>query len=392
MSTVLRPVFGALLCCLAVSPLQGQSLLSAWGLGLPFVATDGRGVALGGIGVGLIGGELSVVDPAASARLPVPSVAFSFQSSWADYQDTNSSGDYSGTRFPYISLGYPSRLGTVTLSFGGYLDQRWSSSTSRLIELDGVGGTGRVTDNFRSDGGISTVRIGVARSVTPDVDVGIQVGRHIGDVSRVFTRTFDSLDVGGTIEAFRAGGRWSYRGWLASVGAAADVGSILRVSAAWTWAGDLEAIPDENTDGAGEVFALPSELRVGATAVLSPQLRATIGAHHSGWSTTDEGLDEGGARDTFGWGGGVEWAGLSVLGKASRLRLGYRNTPLPFTTDGASDPSESVFAGGLGMDLLATQGVILARLDLALERGLRDAGSFEERFWRLATSVRLSGF
>lgn len=392
MSTALRPIFGALLCCLVATGVEAQSLLSARGLGMPFLPTDGRAVALGGVGVGLIGAELSVVDPAAPARLLVPSVAFSFQSSWADYDDDGSTGDFSGTRFPYIALGYPSSFGTVSLSLGGYLDQRWTSDQSKLIDLDGAGGTGRVTDNFRSDGGISTVRLGLARSLTENVDVGIQVGRHIGDVSRVFTRTFDSLDVGGVVQPYQSGGRWSYRGWLASVGASADVGSILRIAGAWTWAGDLEALPDEDTLGDEAVFPLPSELRVGATAVLSPQLRASVGVHRSGWSSVDDALDGEGARDTFSWGGGVEWAGASVLGKASRLRLGYRNTPLPFTWEGVDDPAESVFSGGLGMDLLVVQGVVLSRLDLALERGTRTGGSFEESFWRLATSVRLSGF
>lgn len=392
MSTALRALCGTLLCSLVATGAEAQSLLSARGLGLPFLPTDGRSVALGGVGVGLIGAELSVVDPAASARLLVPSVAFSFQSSWADYEDGSASGDFTATRFPYIALGYPSSFGTVSISLGGYLDQRWTATDTRTIDLDGAGGTGIVTDNFRSDGGISTVRLGLARSITPDLDIGVQVGRHIGDVSRVFTRSFDSLDVGGVVQPYQSGGRWSYRGWLASIGASADVGSILRLAAAWTWAGDLDALPDEDTVGGAEVFPLPSELRVGATAVLSPLLRASFGVHHSGWSSADEALEDEGARNTFAWGGGVEWAGASVLGKASRLRVGYRNSPLPFTLEGGDDPTESAFTAGLGMDLLVVQGVVLSRLDLTLERGLREAGSFQENFWRLATSVRLSGF
>lgn len=392
MSALRSGIFGVLALALAASPARSQSLLSSRGLGSPLVATDARGVALGGMGIGLTGGELSVVDPAAAARLRIPSVAFSFQSTWADFEDDGASGDFSGTRFPYISLGYPASFGTVTVSFGGLLDQRWNTTSTERIDLDGQGSMGVVTDEFRSEGGISSARLGLARSLTADVDVGIQIGRNIGDLSRVFTRSFDSLDVGGALPAFQIGGRWSYRGWTASLGASADVGEILHVAAAYTWSSALDAIPDENTNGAAASFSLPSEIRAGATAILSPRLRATVGVHRAGWSSVDDELEDGGARDTFAWGGGVEWAGASILGKSSQLRLGYRDTPLPFTMDGASDPGESVYSGGLGMDLLTSGEVLLARLDFALERGLREAGGFQERFWRLATSVRVSGF
>jgi opacity protein-like surface antigen len=344
------------------------------------------------MGIGLLGGELSVVDPAAPAGLEIPSVAFSFQSSWADTDEDGTPGDFSGTRFPFIALGYPTRIGTVTLSFGGLLDQRWTASSSQIIDLDGEGTRGRVTDEFISDGGVSSVRLGVARRLADRVDVGIQVGRNIGDVSRVFTRRFDSLDIGGSLPSFTAGGRWSYRGWTASAGAATDVGSVLHVSAAYTWSGNLDALPDESTLGGEATFGLPSEFRAGATAILSPRLRASFGVHRASWSAADADVAEGGARDTFSWGGGVEWAGASLLGKTSALRFGYRASELPFTSLEATDPTESALVGGLGMDLLTSGEVLLARLDFALERGLREAGLFEERFWRFSTSVRVSGF
>lgn len=388
-----RPLLLTVLALAATAgPAAGQSLLSARGLGTPLIPTDARALALGGTGVGLTGGELSIVDPAASARLRIPSVAFSFQTSWADLDEGGTAGDFSGTRFPFIALGYPTALGTVTVSFGGVLDQRWTATSSQLVELGGEGRTARVTDEFISDGGVSSARLGLARSLPAGIDVGIQVGRNIGDVSRVFTRNFDSLDVGAGVAPYRAGGRWSYRGWTASVGAGADVGTILRLSAAYTWSGELDALPDDETLGGDATFGLPTELRAGATALLSPQLRAMVGIHHAGWSEADADVSGGGARDTFSWGGGVEWGGASILGKASALRLGYRNAQLPFTTADAPEPSESAFAAGLGMNLLTSGEILLARLDFALERGLREAGAFEERFWRLSTSVRVSGF
>ncbi len=392
MNPLRRSVLGLLAAVVWVGPVHGQSLLSARGLGLPLISVDARALALGGMGIGLVGGELSVVDPAATARLRIPSVAFSTQSTWATYDDAGQPGDFSGTRFPFIGVGYPTGMGTVSLAFGGVLDQRWTTTASQLIDLDGAGRTGRVTDRFISDGGVSSIRLGMARPVGSSFAVGLQVGRNLGDVSRVLTRTFDSLGVVGTVPQFAAGGRWKYRGWTAAAGASADLGEILHLSASYTWSSGLDALPDEDTEGGEETFTMPGELRAGATAMLSPRLSASFGIHRASWSGADGDVASGGARDTFSFGGGIDWAGARILGKASSIRLGYRNTEMPFTNADTPDPVESAFTAGLGLDLLTSGEALLARLDFALERGLRDAGSFEERFWRLSTSVRISGF
>ncbi|MBT8337646.1 MAG: hypothetical protein KJO11_13645 [Gemmatimonadetes bacterium] len=389
-SRSLCAAFTALL--IASVPASAQSLFASRGLGLPLFATDSRVLALGGIGVGLPGGELSLVDPSAPAGLSVPSVAFAFQSTWADADEDGTPTDFSGTRFPFLSLGYPTSFGTVTVAIGSVLDQRWIASSSEQVDLDGNGRLGVVTDRFESDGGISSVRLGLARTLPGGVAVGAQVGRNIGDVSRVFSRSFDSLNVGTPVPDFTAGGRWSYRGWTWAVGASGSVGSILRLGGSYTWSSELDALPDENTDGAEGSFGLPAELRLGATAILSPRLSISGGIQTATWSEAAADLTVGGARDVFSWGGGVEWAGASVLGKPSAIRLGYRASELPFTLEDALDPTETAFTGGLGMDLLTGADVVLARLDLTLERGLREAGSFEERFWRFSTSVRVSGF
>ena len=391
--TRFRALWVALGAALAVAaPMSAQSLYASRGLGLPLISTDARALALGGIGVGLTGADFSLVDPSAAAGITVPGVAFSFQSSWADAEEDGVASDFSGTRFPFLSLGYPTSFGTVTVAIGTVVDQRWIATSTEQIDLDGAGRTGVVTDRFESDGGISSVRLGLARTLPGGISLGAQVGRNIGDVSRIFTRSFDSLDVGAPVPDFTAGGRWSYRGWTAAIGASASLGSVLRVGGSYTWSSELDALPDEGTEGAEGSFGLPAELRVGATATLSPELRIIGGLQSSTWSSADEDLSVGGARDILSWGGGLEWAGASVLGKPSSLRLGYRAAELPFTTDGATDPTETAFTGGLGMDLLTSGEVLLARLDLALERGLREAGTFEERFWRFSTSVRVSGF
>lgn len=170
MSTAARAALGAFACLLVVAAgapgVAAQSLLSGRGFGMPFLATDARGTALGGTGIGLVGGEMSPTDPAAAARLGLPSIGFTAQASWAEQTDGAWSGEARGTRFPALALGYPARFGTVTVSLSGYLDQRWNWASTHRIELDGDGARARVTDQFQSNGGISTVRLGVARSIT----------------------------------------------------------------------------------------------------------------------------------------------------------------------------------------------------------------------------------
>ena len=54
--------------------------------------------------------------------------------------------------------------------------------------------------------------------------------------------------------------------------------------------------------------------------------------------------------------------------------------------------TESAITGGLGMNLLESEDLLLARADFGLERGKRDAGSFSEDFWRLSVTLRVTGF
>jgi hypothetical protein len=382
-----------LLALAASAPgVAGQSILSGTGLGTPLDALDARATALGGIGLGLTGGGLSPADPAAAADLTIPALLFTFHTSWVDATAAGGVDEFSGTRFPHIAASYPvNGVGTVSLGFGGVLDQRWR--LEREQPFPGGGATARVTDTFTSDGGVSAVRVGVARRVGPALALGVQVGRHVGEVTRIFTRRFDSLEAGVSVPSYQLGGAWSYGGLTATVGAAVDLGSAARVSGSYTVSGDLDAEASEDTAGEGSTFDMPAELRVGASARLAPELSVVAGVHRVDWSSIGPGLEPGvSGRTVLSLGGGLEWTGSNVLGKPGALRLGYRRRDLPFATAAMPEPTESAFTFGVGMDLLRSENVTLARLDLALDRGSRDAGALEESFWRLSTSFRVSGF
>lgn len=391
-TTLAVVVFLALVGAVAPSPAAAQSSLADRGLGLPIAPLDARAAGWGGVAVGLPSGQLNVADPASVADLTIPAVTFSFQHTWADAEAGERAETYGGTRFPLIAVSYPSSLGVFFLTFGSVLDQRWNASETKLITLQGTSSQARVTDEFVSEGGISAVRLGFARRLGSSVSVAVQGGRNLGDISRVFTRSFDSLEVESSVPPFQNGGQWKYRGWTAGVGLGVDVAGFARLAGAWNWSGEVEAQPTSTTDGGARDYAFPTELRLGASAVLSTGLVAAAGVTRTAWSGVSDDLNSALAGDALEWGGGLEWQGLSVLGKPSALRLGYRAGDLPFHNPGEDQGSESAFTSGLGIDLLASETVLLAQLDFSLERGTREVGDLSENFWRLGTSIRVSGF
>jgi hypothetical protein len=90
------------------------------------------------------------------------------------------------------------------------------------------------------------------------------------------------------------------------------------------------------------------------------------------------------------FGGGLEWSGLSLLGKTSALRLGYRRGQMPFRPATETDILESVISSGVGINLLEVQGAVLAEADFGVEWGSRDSSLFTEDFFRFSASLRMS--
>jgi hypothetical protein len=373
--------------------VAAQSVLSAYGFGTPLEPLNARALALGGIGMGLQGTVLAPHDPSASADLVLPAVVFTSQTTWHDTQEGDQLSSHTSTRFPAIGVMYPlEQIGTISLSFSGVLDQNWSVSQERVLTLEGSGTEARVTDLFDSEGGVSTLRLGVARRIAPSLAVGASVGTYIGNVTRRFARSFDSLEVETSVPAFQTGGVWDYSGFVASVGSTVDLSSVGRVSASISLGGDLKASPTSDSDGSGVTIGMPTEFRVGGSALLSEQFSLTAGVSYADYAGAGEALDEVEGEAVLRVGGGLEWSGASLLGKPSAIRLGYRSGDLPFHRTGDPGVSESAFVGGLGMNLLESESDVLARADLAIERGSRDAGLFTEDFWRLSVSLRVSGF
>lgn len=130
---VIAPVIPVVLVVVTALPAQAQSLFSTRGLGVPLLPLDARARALGGIGVGLLGLNASLVNPADVAGLRRRGVAAVVQPWSGSAELGDETGDIDGTRFPLIRLLLPVSSRTVlSLGFGSALEQSWA------VEIDGV--------------------------------------------------------------------------------------------------------------------------------------------------------------------------------------------------------------------------------------------------------------
>ena len=385
--TWLRSVAPLAVVALILAPgrTDAQSLFSAEGLGMPVESLDARSRALGSAGVGLSGWYLLDRDPAASAGLTIPSVTASLQSSTT----TLAGGDTAGhTRFPTLAASYPYGRNVFSLQTGSFLDQEWEAQFERT--LDFVGGQVGAVDAFISTGSIGRVSLGWARSLATSLSIGVTLGRHTGIVERTFTRSIEPEDVGPDVALFETATRLRASGMVVGAGITWDPLPLVRASGAFSWSDDLVLSPTSTESEEGGRYRIPVELRGGGTVTLTSTLALHLGATYANWSDTGDDLRQGMSRDaTWSYGGGLEWTGGSLVGRTVPLRFGIRHRDLPFySTDGPA--FERTFSGGLGLNLLETEHQPLARLDLGLERGGREAGSTSEDYWQMVVTVRVA--
>src|SRR5690606_793959 len=99
------------------------------------------------------------------------------------------SANVGGTRFPLLQVMHPfgDRL-TLSLGYGGFLDQSWAVVSEGAAVIDGKTITTR--DQVESSGGIAQARLGAAYWLAPSLSVGVAAGLYTGRVDRSVTRMF----------------------------------------------------------------------------------------------------------------------------------------------------------------------------------------------------------
>jgi len=375
------------------APVAAQSLFSAKGLGVPLEATDARARALGGLGIGLLGMDASLVNPASPAGTLRKGISAVIVSSPRTMELDGERGYATGTRFPLIRFVLPFATRWVaTAAYGGYMDQAWAVHSSRQ---EAIGpDTVPVRDDIQSTGGLSQYRVGLAYSLGRTLALGVAVGGYSGQQQMLLHRQFTDTTTLTEVESFSSRLSRSYGAPLFSAGARWDPASFVRLGASVTMSGDLSVRGEQGFED--RTVPMPLQVAGGASAYLSTDLLLAASLRWSGWSVADSALSSGAAagvpaaRDTWEVGGGLEYASSGRSGKSVPVRLGFRYAQLPFSFDGQL-PSEWAVGGGLGLRL-GQRVDPQAMIDLGIERGVRGStanGGLQETFWQISLSVSL---
>jgi len=373
----------------AAAPVDGQSIFNAAGFGLPVEALDGRARALGSFGIGLQGAGMLPTDPAAAARVLLPTGVIVVQPTWVDFsQEGVSDHDYyQGIRFPLLAIAYPVYRGALMLNLASVFDQSYAGQRTAEVELGGT--TYPVVDQFEQEGSVSQISLGYARMIGERFSLGFSVGHYAGTVAQSLVRSYEAAGED-AIEPYLSTGSWRYSGESVTGGASVELWGIVRVAGSATWSTDLDANATGETQGGDQTLKFPLQLRLGASAILTPGLNLSASAVRADWSAAAEELG-GTAGTTLGLGVGLELSQTSLFGREAPLRLGYRRAALPFPIAG-DDVKEEILSGGLALVFSQANGVVLATTDVGVEKGRRTGGGLTEDFWRGTVSLRLAAF
>ncbi len=136
---------------------------------------------------------------------------------------------------------------------------------------------------------------------------------------------------------------------------------------------------------------MPLEFKVSTTAVLNPTFALNVGFTSANWTDLgDPSLDDAAGGRVTSYGAGLEWEGLSFWAGGLPLRLGFRQSDLPFRFLG-NTVRERAISFGFTVVVAEALELPLAAVDVAIESGSRDAGAFRETFQRLTVTTRVGG-
>lgn len=376
-------LFGAAGAGRAQAPATGS------GLGQPIPSVDARAAAMGGTGLGLLGGSMSVLNPADFAAFSRPTLGMTFAPEDVSVETPTGSQGTGRSRVPVVLAVVPVRGVTLGVSFAGETDQDWSI---RLQDtLVSSLGSFPYEERREHDGGISSFNLAVAKTLR-SVDVGVEVGFLTGNLRQTFFRHFEPSIEDPTVGIGVAGGeaRFSYSALRLRGGVATQLSPGLRVSGMLSWTGDLEAKQDTaGIEVSRYDIPMPVEWAVGGSYRLGPRLLLSAAGGFAGWSGTAEGFVSFEASDVWWLGAGAEWLGLRVFGAGLPVRAGLRRAGLPFHPVGGERITETALTVGAGIDVAGGAATVDAAFEIG-GRGDLAASGVEEGFTRFSLSLSLT--
>jgi hypothetical protein len=360
---------------------ESLPLLGNAGLGRPLQPLDARARGMGGAAVALHGANLSMVNPSSMLGLAVPGVWMTFMPETRTVNSDIAQGEINTADFPLARMVIPFRqTWAVGVGFGSYLSQNWSAQFVDTLQLS----TGDVPyqETRSSEGGISQIRLEVARRVSERWSLGLGGIYYFGKTALTVERAF-STDA--NFRGYLASDGIEYDGWGLAAGAEWRPMPEMIVGVAGSWGAGLKLEADSS--GAQKEFDQPIALDLGASWRLTPDFILALAAGWTQWSKLSDQLPEPGASDDWRFALGGE---LRLLGnETTRVdgRLGARLERLPFRLRRGAPWERAV---SLGLGTLFRGG--LGRIDAAFElgkRGQKDTNEIEETFsrWTITLSV-----
>jgi hypothetical protein len=377
---------------------SAQTLFATRGLGAPISPVDARGSALGGVVTGLGGINTSLANPADISGLLRRGGSATLSPSWNQVELDGASERIGGSRFPLLRVFYPVNVRlAASLSYGGYLDQTWGVTFTgkEVLGTDTVA----TSDVVSSTGGISQLRLALSYALTDKLAFGVGGGLLTGNLDRAVNRTFtDSV-----FDPFESRLRWSFKAPQATVGLRFDPFAGTRIAASMAIAGKLKANSEDSVAQDRE-YGSSMRFNAGASTVVLPALLVVAGVTRDKYpeitaaaETSADGLTAGAStRDTWQYGGGVEYTGLHSGMRTFPFRAGLRYQQLPYAGATEVAPKEVAVTFGTGYDLVNENGIPQALLDISLERAKRTGldgplapGGLTEKFWRMNVTFSL---
>lgn len=285
-------------------------------------------------------------------------------------ETTGGEASLTSTRFPVI--GFSTVVGQrliVGVTISDYLDRTWSVRNVDTLTLRGS--PVQVTDQSKSVGGMSDLRLATAYRVSPTLALGMGIHALTGSTRLEVTREFEDA----TYQTYRDLAVTDFSGVGFSAGVLATFRPTLVLGGSLRFNSSLRA---KSTSGQRANVALPIELGFGAHYTPVPGVVVASSVGYATWSRAADDLAAAGearSRNVWSLGAGVDVEMIRAGATRVPLRLGYRWRQLPFPVSGAA-LGEHAFSAGFGFNMAGGR----TTLDAGLERGTRAAGAQSETF------------
>jgi hypothetical protein len=377
------------LLSLRAAPAAAQTPATAPGLGQTVPAADARAAAMGGARLGLIGGSLSVLNPADLTGFSRPALGMTISPEGVSVKTEGGSQGTGRSRVPVVVAVVPRGSWAFGASFVAETDQDWSIQLSDTLST--AFGTFPFEERREHDGGLSSVNLTVARTIG-SIGAGIEAGFLTGGLRQTFFRNFETAIEDPTvgIGVARGEARFGYSAFRLRGGLATQLSPGLRVSGMLSWTGDLEAKQDTAArEVARYEIPMPVEWALGGSYRVASRLLVSAAGGWAGWGGSGDAFVSSEASDVWWLGVGAEWLGLRLFGAGLPVRAGFRRTGLPFHPVDRDPITETAFTFGAGIDVAGG----IATMDAALELGSRGdlaASGVEESFTRFSLSLSVT--